>query len=41
MAAQKTTATMKVVTFRPMVFSPFFAVRAFKYLPILAGALNQ
>ncbi len=29
MEAQKKTATMKVVTFRPKVFSPFFAVRAF------------
>jgi hypothetical protein len=29
MEAQKKTATMKVITFRPMVFSPFFAVRAF------------
>jgi hypothetical protein len=41
MAAQKQIRTMKVVTFRPTVFSQFFAVRAFNYLPILAGALNQ
>jgi hypothetical protein len=41
MAAQKKTKTMKVVTFRPTVFSQFFAARAFNYLSILAGALNQ
>jgi hypothetical protein len=41
MAAQKKTRTMKVVTFRPTVFSQFFAARAFNYLSILAGALNQ
>jgi hypothetical protein len=41
MAAQKKIRTMKVVTFRPTVFSQFFAARAFNYLSILAGALNQ